>query len=206
MRNVTKTSVLKKLFDPELSDEMILKQVVAGNKEIFRLLVEKHECAVKSLGYSFFHNSEETTDFVQEVFIKVFKSAAGFNYGCRFSTWLYRIAYTTALNKINRTKEYVSLADNDYENAPQDCPWVSNINQRTPEDLHIRQAIKEAVRQAVSELPEKFRVCIDLFFFYERSYEEIERITGMPVNTIKSHVFRAKKLLREKLKVFVEAS
>ena len=52
---------------------------------------------------------------------------------------------------------------------------------------------------SMQELPERYRVCVDMFFFYDRSYQEIETITGFPVNTIKSHVFRAKKILREKL-------
>jgi RNA polymerase sigma-70 factor (ECF subfamily) len=82
--------------------------------------------------------------------------------------------------------------------ADTDCESIY----ATPEDAQIKEAIKSAVRQAVSELPEKFRVCIDLFFFYGRSYDEIEIITGFPVNTVKSHVFRAKKLLREKLRGF----
>jgi RNA polymerase sigma-70 factor (ECF subfamily) len=59
--------------------------------------------------------------------------------------------------------------------------------------------MREAVLTAVMELPERYRICVDLFFFYDRSYQEIEAITGYPVNTIKSHVFRAKKLLRAKL-------
>jgi RNA polymerase sigma-70 factor (ECF subfamily) len=67
-----------------------------------------------------------------------------------------------------------------------------------------REAIRVAVRTAVAGLPERYRACVDLFFFYERSYQEIEAITGYPVNTIKSHVFRAKKLLREQLAEFVE--
>ncbi len=53
--------------------------------------------------------------------------------------------------------------------------------------------------EALGELPERYRICVDMFFFYDRSYLEIEAITGFPVNTIKSHVFRAKKILREKL-------
>jgi len=69
----------------------------------------------------------------------------------------------------------------------------------------IRQAAREAVLASLRELPERYRVCIDMFFFYDCSYREIEEITGFPVNTVKSHVFRAKKLLREKLKGIGEA-
>lgn len=177
----------------ELSDEVVAAEVVTGKRELFRLLVDRYERRITGLGHSFFNNSDEAADFTQDVFIKAFHALAQFEGRARFSTWLYRIAYTSALNQLNRRKEYKSLSENEHESA-----------YRTPEEEHIKALARDAVRQAVSELPEKYRICVDLFFFYERSYEEIEMITGYPVNTVKSHVFRAKKLLREKLKDFVE--
>ena len=48
-------------------------------------------------------------------------------------------------------------------------------------------------------MPERYRVCVDMFFFYDMPYADISEVTGLPVNTIKSHVFRAKKLLRDRL-------
>jgi RNA polymerase sigma-70 factor (ECF subfamily) len=89
---------------------------------------------------------------------------------------------------VQRRKEYASLAEEE-----------RLIDPDTPERELIRSAAIEAVREAMEDLPERYRICVDLFFFYDRSYQEIEAITGFPVNTIKSHVFRAKKLLREKL-------
>ena len=68
----------------------------------------------------------------------------------------------------------------------------------------LRNLARDAVLEAIKELPERFRLCVDLFFFYDRSLKEIEAITGYPVNTVKSHVFRAKKLLRKKLEGFTE--
>jgi RNA polymerase sigma-70 factor (ECF subfamily) len=180
-------------FSRELGDEAVAAEVVNGRGELFRLLVDRHERRVAGLGHSFFHNADEVADFVQDVFLKAFRSLSQFQKRARFSTWLYRIAYTSALNRWNRRKEYKSLSENEYESS-----------YGTPEEEHIKTTLRDAIRQAVSELPEKYRICVDLFFFYDRSYNEIEVITGYPVNTIKSHVFRAKKLLREKLKSFVE--
>jgi RNA polymerase sigma-70 factor (ECF subfamily) len=146
------------------------------------------------MGLSFFHNREDASDFTQEVFMKTYRSLTGFEGKSRFSTWLYRIAYNTALNEVNRRKEYHSLAE-------EDMDMLINTGE-TPELNMLRNAAKEAVQAAVKELPQRYAVCIDLFFFYDRSYQEIETITGIPVNTIKSHVFRAKILLREKLALF----
>ncbi|MDR2149478.1 MAG: sigma-70 family RNA polymerase sigma factor [Spirochaetaceae bacterium] len=174
-------------------DQWIVSQIVSGKPELFRYIIKRYEKAVCALGMGFFRNTCDAADFTQDVFLKVFRSLASFEGRSRFSTWLYKVAYTTAINRKQRTKEYQTLAD---EN--------SVIAEGTPEREAMRQAIRSAVQEAVADLPERYRVCIDLFFFYDRSYQEIEEITGFPVNTIKSHVLRAKKLLRKKLEGLVE--
>jgi RNA polymerase sigma-70 factor (ECF subfamily) len=175
---------------PAYSDQLIVDQIVAGQKDLFRLLVRRYQRPVYGMGMGFFRNAEDASDFTQEVFLKVYRNLSRFEHRSRFSTWLYKIAYNTAINDINRKKEYRSLAE---EAA------VEAGDNETPERILIRNAARDAVLASLSELPQRYRICIDLFFFYSRSYQEIEAITGFPVNTIKSHVFRAKKLLREKL-------
>jgi RNA polymerase sigma-70 factor (ECF subfamily) len=176
-------------YNPD--DQMIVSQVVSGQKDLFRLLVRRYERAVYGMGVSFFRNQEDASDFTQEVFLKVFRSLSRFEGRSRFSTWLYKIAYNTAVNAVNRRKEYHSLAD-------EDADKLANTDD-TPERILLRNAAQEAVQVALKELPERFKICVDLYFFFDCAYQEIEVITGIPVNTVKSHVFRAKKLLREKL-------
>ncbi|GHV95534.1 RNA polymerase subunit sigma-24 [Spirochaetia bacterium] len=178
--------------DGDIDDQLIVSQVVSGQKDLFRLLVRRHERAVYGMGLSFFRNAEDASDFTQDVFLKVYRSLSHFEGRSRFSTWLYKIAYNTAVNGVTRKKEYRSLAEEEW-------PDVLASDGETPERLLLRKAAGEAVQEALQDLPERYRVCVDMFFFYDRSYQEIEVITGFPVNTIKSHVFRAKKLLREKL-------
>jgi len=177
--------------EAEFNEQLVVSQIVSGQKNLFRLLVRQHEKAVYGMGMSFFRNQDDASDFAQEVFLKAYRSLSRFEGRSRFSTWLYKIAYNTAINEVNRRKEYFSLAEEDAEK-------IAN-NGETPERITLRNAAKEAVRAAIKELPERFRICIDLFFFYDRSYQEIEAITGITVNTIKSHVFRAKMILKEKL-------
>ena len=172
-------------------DSAIAAQVAAGQKELFRLLVKRHERSVYGMGMSFFRNADDASDFVQEVFLKAYRYLSGFEGRSRFSTWLYKVAYNTAINSLSRAKDYQSLVDEEII-----------CDNDTPERKFYRELTREAVLEAVKELPERFRLCVDLFFFYDRSYQEIETITGYPVNTIKSHVFRAKKILRKKLAAY----
>jgi RNA polymerase sigma-70 factor, ECF subfamily len=177
--------------ESEFNDQVVVSQIVSGQRNLFRILVRQHEKAVFGMGMSFFRNKDDASDFTQEVFLKAYRSLSAFEGRSRFSTWLYKIAYNTAINEVSRRKEYLTLAEEDAEKL---------VNSgETPERITLRNAAKEAVCTAVKELPERYRICVDLYFFYDRSYQEIEAITGFPVNTIKSHVFRAKALLKEKL-------
>jgi len=176
------------IFNEDDEDRIIAGQVVSGQKELFRLLVKRHERAVHGMGVSFFRNAEDASDFTQEVFLKTFRNLSRFEGRARFSTWLYKIAYNTAINSVTRKKEYFSLTEDEIV-----------CGDDTPERNFLKRLAHDAVLEAIKTLPERFKVCVDLFFFYDRSYQEIELITGFPVNTIKSHVFRAKKILRERL-------
>jgi RNA polymerase sigma-70 factor (ECF subfamily) len=147
------------------------------------------------MGIGFFRNAEDASDFTQEVFLKTFRNLSRFEGRARFSTWLYKIAYNTAINSVTRKKEYKSLTEDD----------IASCND-TPEYNLLKGVARDAVLEAIKTLPERFKICVDLFFFYDRSYQEIEHITGYPVNTIKSHVFRAKKILREKLIAFANCA
>jgi RNA polymerase sigma-70 factor (ECF subfamily) len=176
--------------DASGDEPLLIRQIVSGHTELFRLLIDRYQRTVHSIGLSFFRNAEDAADFTQDVFLKTYRNLASFGGRSRFSTWLYRIAYNTAINGVTRRKEYQSLAE---EENPE--------TEETPEQILLKKAAKEAVLRAVKELPGKYRICIDLFFFYDRSIKEIGVITGFPENTVKSHVFRAKKLLKERLEI-----
>ncbi|MDR1072123.1 MAG: sigma-70 family RNA polymerase sigma factor [Treponema sp.] len=184
---------MKKDADDGLSfdEALLVAEIVSGKKDLFRFLVTRYERHVYGMGMSFLRNEDDALDFTQEVFLKVFKGLTNFEGRSRFSTWLYKVAYNTAINSAHRKKEFHSLAEDEQ---------AGDFD--TPEQGAMRLLAKSAVREAVQSLPDRYRICIDLFFFYDRSYNEIEAITGFPVNTIKSHVFRAKKVLREKLRDF----
>ncbi|MDR0784401.1 MAG: sigma-70 family RNA polymerase sigma factor [Treponema sp.] len=173
-----------------IDERLLVSEITGGDKELFRIFVQRYEQKVFALGVSFFHNADDAADFTQDVFLKAFHSLKGFEGRSRFSTWLFKIAYNTAINAVNRKKEYRSLAEED-----------ASAVERTEQNV-MYKLTQNAVRTAVENLPAKYRVCVDLFFFYGRSYKEIEVITGFPVNTVKSHVFRAKKILRKKLADF----
>lgn len=140
-------------------------------------------------GKSFFHNDEDSEDFVQDVFLKVYTHLDTFKNQSSFSTWLMKVAYSIAVNAINRRKEYLPLAE--------DFPIIDA--DYTPEEKQVRARTIEAIQEAVKELPSQYAICIEMYFYYNLPYKEISEMTGVPLGTVKSNIFRAKSILKEKL-------
>lgn len=177
-----------------LADEEIIARVLSGETELFAALVRRHQARVYRLGLSFLKDGDEAEDFAQEVLVRAYTALGSFGGRAKFSTWLLRIAYNLAINTKQRRKPADRL-------EPETVPDLSGGT----EEEHLREETRKAVRAAVAGLPERQAVCVELFFYYDLKYREIEEITGLPVNTIKSHVFRAKKALREALEEGREA-
>ena len=177
-----------------LPDEEVVSQIKQGRTGLYAVLVKRYQDRIYSIGMRFFHNEDDSSDFVQEVFIKAYRGLGSFKGRgllgeSKFSSWLLKIAYNHGINALNRGKRYESLSES--------CEPVSG------EDVERQQIKREtgrALEEALKELPEKYAICLDLYFFYGVSYPEISEVTGFPVNTIKSHVFRAKGLLRKRLR------
>lgn len=170
-------------------DSELIKSTLEGDTKSFAKLMTLYKKRIFILGMSFFKNETDAEDFVQDVFIKVYTKLNTFKGNSLFSTWLTRIAYNLACNSVNRLDEYVPISEESLITDPSD----------SPEEIQIKKITCEAIREAIKELPAEYAVCLDLFFFYDVSHAEISRITGFPINTIKSHIFRAKKVLRDKL-------
>lgn len=173
--------------DPDLE---IIGEVLSGRRESFAVLVRKYQNRIFSLGLRFFRNQDDARDFAQEVFFKAFQRLGTFRGEALFATWLMKVAYYYGISLRRSRKEAATLPED------IDIPDV----RETPEQLHARRAAGEALREALKLLPERYRVCIDLYFSFGMRYDDIAAVTDIPVGTIKSHVFRAKQALRVALK------
>ncbi|MGP1437741.1 MAG: RNA polymerase sigma factor [Treponema sp.] len=182
--------VLHKTFEStKEKDFAILKKVLKGECEAFGELVLKYQNRILSLGYSFFKNEEDAQDFCQDVMFKAYQALPSFKMTSSFYTWLMRIAYNMALNSTQR-KQHFTLSSEERDFI---SPFLS------PEEKFIRTCLQSAIKKAVNNLPENYKICIELYFFYDVAYADIEEITGLPKGTIKSYVFRAKRILKTEI-------
>ena len=170
------------------TDEQIVKQVLVGGIESFKTIVERYQKKIFGIGMRFFKNRDDSYDFVQEVFIRAYESLKSYAGRAPFRFWLTKIAYNHGINRIGAKRTEPEV--------PEEIP----AGDTTPETGHLRGEIRELVMEAINGLPERYRICVDLYFFMGLTYNEISEITGYPVNTIKSNVLRAKTILRDELK------
>ena len=172
----------------EQTDEQIIKRILYGDTEEFRIIVARYQRQIFNIGLRFFKNEHDSYDFVQEVFIKAFQKLSTFRGLSPFRFWLMKIAYNTGINNIKAFKNDGSI----------ESVIVPSL-EKSPEKKHLEEEVRKLLLDAIDKLPERYRICLDFYFFYGFSYSEINGITGYPVNTIKSNVFRAKKELRNAL-------
>ncbi len=173
---------------PEPNDREVIARVLDGDTNAFSVLVARYQERVLRLGYAFFKNADEAEDFTQDVFLKAYAGLAGFRGISAFSTWLTRIAYNAGINAKRRNGRFEPL-----EAEPADLRTLS------PEEQSLHADSVRVLGEAMKKLPEKYSLCLDLFFYHGMKYQEISEVTGFPVNTVKSHVFRAKQDLRAAL-------
>ncbi len=170
------------------NDLAIIERVLSGEINAYRTLVERYQRQVFRFGFRFHRAIEDIQDYVQEVFLKAYLGLAQFGRRGRFYSWLMRIAYNQGVDRIG--KRHIEAIPEDYD-PPDPGPGT--------EALALRSLARQELRTAVAGLPHPVGACVDLFFFFDLTYDEVSRITGIRVNTVKSHVFRAKQQLRERL-------
>lgn len=173
---------------PGPEDGELVAITLGGNSEAFALLVERYDRAVYHLAYRTLHNVEEARDATQEAFFKAYRSLRTFKTGAKFSTWIFSIAYHACCDRLARSKRYSN------EEMPDRADTAPG-----PEREAIALDEARRLRAAIDALPEKYRTVITLYHLQGKQYEEIAEVLGLPLGTVKTHLFRAKEQLRKLL-------
>jgi RNA polymerase sigma-70 factor (ECF subfamily) len=156
-----------------------------GEREAFDLLVARYQRSIYRLCYRYVNNHEDANDLAQEAFLKAWRGISRFRGDSAFSTWLYRIAVNTCLNfKAARRPETRELDEAFVDPRPGALVEVE------------RADAASRVREAVSRLPERQRATLILKLFHELTHEEVARVLGSSVGTVKANLFHALANLR----------
>ncbi|MCR8557396.1 sigma-70 family RNA polymerase sigma factor [Mucilaginibacter sp. BJC16-A38] len=175
-----------------LNEKEIVSRIIKGDFRAFELLVKEYERLVFFVINRLVHDVQDKEDICQEVFIKVHKSLPKFKFESKLSTWIARIAYLTAINYL---KKYRNDRQTDYPENIDNYHFTDD----NPEQVLTRKNASEYLNGLIAQMPLAYRTALTLYHLNEFSCQEIEQITGTPEGTIKSNLFRARKLLKEKI-------
>jgi RNA polymerase sigma-70 factor (ECF subfamily) len=181
-------------------DQTLIKEALEGNQKAFKFLMERHKNAVQHIILKLVHNYDESLDLVQETFVKAFGSLATYKTKYRFTTWLYRIAANCSIDHLRRKKIEAFSLDQPLETDKGKLEIEIPDRTFDPEkDLTLKQQ-ELSVEEAIASLPGKYKEVILLRHKEDKSYEEISAILHLSTGTIKARIFRARVLLKKKLK------
>jgi RNA polymerase sigma factor (sigma-70 family) len=181
-------------------DLVLIKEALAGSQNAFKLLLKRHREAIYHVIFKIVHNPQEAEDLVQETFIKAFSSLPTYRSQYKFTTWLYRIAANSSIDYLRKKKIAALSLDEEiptrYGKVRLDlADWTYN-----PEIELVAKQKRFSVDKAIDALPKRYKEVITLRHKEEKSYEEIATILKIPVGTVKARIFRARVLLKKKLK------
>ncbi len=169
-----------------------------GDQDSFAQLVQQHQRRVFNLVFRMLQQYEEANEVTQETFLAAWQGLPSFRGDARFSTWLYRIAYNCALKQLEQRKR-----DRAIQVELQTEEMVASSTQEQRVDAEIESRARQAlVHEQLANLPAKYRIVLVLRHLQDMTYEEMAEILTMPIGTIKTHLFRARNLLKERLEMF----
>jgi len=174
-------------YTDEASDLVALSQ--QGDQEAFHLLFRRYSKPVLSFIYNLIGNKALAEELTQETFVRAYQKLSKLQDISKFSSWLFGIAKNTVRENLkeNTNNEYLELDQ------------VNLTNQQTPDKDMFNQQLNQAIKLAILELSEDWRVVFTLKMLQQKSYEEIAEITGWSIGKIKTDLHRARLALRSKL-------
>jgi RNA polymerase sigma-70 factor (ECF subfamily) len=171
-----------------VTDDELIAATLGGKSEAFGVLVERYDRAVYHLAYRTLRDSEEAKDATQEAFFKAFRALRTFRPGAKFSTWIFTITYHACCDRLARRKR----------DSGDELPDRADPTAGPSEQFELADDARR-LRAAIDALPPKYRAVITLFHLQNKQYEEIATVLELPLGTVKTHLFRAKELLRKAL-------
>jgi len=186
-----------------VSKEKILQLInnaLAGDQKAYEMLLNRYQNGVYNMIYQMIKNREETEDLVQESFIKAFKSLESYNDSYAFSTWLYKIAFNHCIDAIRKKKLKTLPLDRPIQLKEGEIHHEIRDDTYSPEGDFLFSERKKLIQDTINSLPERYRIAIILRHQKDHSYEEISEILKIPLGTVKARIFRAREMLKKKLR------
>jgi RNA polymerase sigma-70 factor (ECF subfamily) len=184
-----------------MTDRDLIKLILQGDKEKFRMLVEQYQQMVFRTCMGFLHDKDAADDLTQDIFIQAYQSLHSFKGEATFSTWIYRIAVNASLNRVRKNSgiPILSRLDSLFGSGKEKEISLPVYENEDPESILIRQEHNKWVQDGLDRLPENQRTAIVLSKYDDLSQKEIAEIMNTTEGAVEALIQRAKTNLRVNL-------
>jgi RNA polymerase sigma-70 factor (ECF subfamily) len=176
-------------------DKSIIQRCKKNDKNAFAELFKFYQNYLFKLCYSYVQNEQEALDLMQEIYIKLYKNINKYDDKYPFHPWIRKVSVNTCLNQKRKQVCIISLSENEENLSLEDQLAAEEDTQREVENHDMARIIK----QHIYCLPEKQRMVIILRYYEDLSYDEISELLSIPLGTVKTDLYRAKKALKDRL-------
>ena len=192
----------------ERPDVELMLATKAGDEGAFSVLVNRHRNSIVNLTYRYLGNRADAEDLAQEVFLKVYRARKRYEPKAKFTTWLYRVAVNASLNEVRNRKNRPTHGAAPLAGVDDDgfVPSLADGAAEAPPEGVERAELREQVRVAVDELPDRQRMALLLNKFHGLSYEELAETMEMTIPAIKSLLVRARENVRRRIEPYLRGN
>ena len=184
-------------LEDRYSDEAIIRRCQAGDWSDYDRLVERHRRIVWAAIDAVIDNKSLIPDLVQESFIRAYRKMGTYQFKSSFSSWIFRLARNHAISYL-RSKAAKMRTTSIDDDSDDSLPISRRLAGGTePAEEYERQELRRNLDMILAQLPEHYRAVLNLYYLQEHSYEEIAQIQDIPLNTVRTHLRRARQKLME---------
>lgn len=177
-----------------LTDGQLVKIIRDKDQELYSEIIKRYQTKLTHYLRKFIFDPDELEDVLQVVFVKCYQNLFGFNIDKKFSSWIYRIAHNEVINHIKKnSKGQIALEDVEYKIIDE------KINLHDEVDKIL---LKQEVEKNLSNIKLKYCEPLILFYFEQKSYQEISDILRVPKSTVGTLIYRGKQMLKENLESY----
>lgn len=177
---------------PDPSDRDLAVRAQRGDADAFGELVQRYQSSVFNVCYRLMGERREAEDQAQEAFIRAYERLRTFDADQPFGPWMRRVAANVCLNRLQRARPITAPLDDEHDDGLAG-------GESDPESAREGAERAQAIRAAIVGLPPHYRAVIELRHFQDLSYDEIAKTLQISLSDVKSHLFRARNMLAEKL-------
>ena len=175
-------------------DQSHIDKILSGDTNAFSVLVNRYKDLVFTVALRMMKNREEAEEVAQDTFIKVYSKLAKFKGDSKFSTWIYRVAYNTCLDRLKKNKRAQQTVEINEYTAHQIKTLDNALEHLETEERNA------TIKHCIDALPSEDSFLLTLFYFEEQSLEEISKIVNLKPNNVKVKLYRSRKKLATILK------